>query len=382
MNLHSSSAGNSALIFLAPAACILLALFLERSFHLRKLTQQKRCQAPPRLPQKDPVLGIDTLIESYRHILNHSYLSLLQSRFTKYGNTHSFNSLGPTVINTIDPENVQAMLAKQFEDFGLGSRRKAAFDPLIGHGIFTSDGPAWQEARRLIRPGFEKRQMYDVSMFEEHVHRLFHYIPRDGTRVDLLDLFMRFTIDASTAFLFGQSSLTLGDGKERMYEGSASEFAAAFNRAQRTVTHFFSLGHFAFLVPKFQFRKDRKFIHEFVDQYVRKALSAQQSGESPKDTSDVPKIGRYQFLSEYSKYNHDPEVLRAGVLHILLAGRDSTASLLGNLWLMLSHHPGVWKKLQDEVSTLKGAKPTYESLKQLTYLRHCINECKTHPWAC
>lgn len=42
-----------------------------------------------------------------------------------------------TYFNTIDPENVKAVLATNFKDFGLGQRQRA-FGPLLGQGIFTT----------------------------------------------------------------------------------------------------------------------------------------------------------------------------------------------------------------------------------------------------
>ena len=51
------------------------------------------------------------------------------------------------MINTIDPENVQAMLARQFCDFGLGPRRKETFDPLIGR---ASSQQGWPGGRLSI----------------------------------------------------------------------------------------------------------------------------------------------------------------------------------------------------------------------------------------
>jgi hypothetical protein len=62
--------------------------------------------------------------------------------------------LGRTFFNTIDPELVKAVLATNFKDFGLGDRHRP-FGPLLGRGIFTSDGAQWEHSRvgpiRLLR---------------------------------------------------------------------------------------------------------------------------------------------------------------------------------------------------------------------------------------
>lgn len=49
--------------------------------------------------------------------------------------TYAMEVLGAPSIFTLNPKNVQAVLATQFKDFGLGERRTAIFSPLLGHGI-------------------------------------------------------------------------------------------------------------------------------------------------------------------------------------------------------------------------------------------------------
>lgn len=48
------------------------------------------------------------------------------------------NILGSKGIFTIEPRNIQAILATQFKDFGLGELRNESFSPLLGHGIVSA----------------------------------------------------------------------------------------------------------------------------------------------------------------------------------------------------------------------------------------------------
>lgn len=57
--------------------------------------------------------------------------------------TWNQNILGTWHHVTVDPKNVQAMLATQFKDFELGPLRRNLFGPIIGKGIFTTDGKEW-----------------------------------------------------------------------------------------------------------------------------------------------------------------------------------------------------------------------------------------------
>ena len=53
------------------------------------------------------------------------------------------NLFGTDNIVTVEPRNIQALLATQFSDFEIGPQRAGGFDPMLGHGIFTSDGKDW-----------------------------------------------------------------------------------------------------------------------------------------------------------------------------------------------------------------------------------------------
>lgn len=83
---------------------------------------------------------------------------------------------------------------------------------------------------------------------------------------------------------------------------------------------------------------------------------------------------RYVFLHELCSQTTDKIKIRAELLNILLAGRDTTASLLSNVWFELSRRPAMWSRLRKEVDALNGELPTFEMLKGMKYLRAILNE--------
>lgn len=91
-------------------------------------------------------------------------------------------------------------------------------------------------------------------------------------------------------------------------------------------------------------------------------------------TEKSTKSGRYIFIDELVQQTHDPVRIRSELLNILLAGRDTTASLLSNVWWTLSKRPDIWKKLQEELAVLAGQPPSYDQLKEFKYLRAILNE--------
>jgi hypothetical protein len=61
----------------------------------------------------------------------------------------STSLLGLPLILTEDHENIQAILATQFEDYGKGDRFHEEWKPFLGESIFTTDGDSWKASRKL-----------------------------------------------------------------------------------------------------------------------------------------------------------------------------------------------------------------------------------------
>ncbi|KAI4244140.1 MAG: hypothetical protein L6R40_003124 [Gallowayella cf. fulva] len=331
------------------------------------------------MPRKDPLLGLDITLDSYSNIKNHTYLQRCQERFLQHGTTFKSNSLGANAIYTIDPDNVKTVLAGKFEDYRLGQRREDAFVPLIGHGIFTADGEGWKHSRRLLHPSFTRRQVGDLDVYERHLMNLIRLIPQDGSStVDLQRLFFDFTMDTGTEIFCGQSSFCLAPEKQGPM---STNFAHAFNQSQRTIADGVALGPLAFATHTPSFNKDRDTVHEFIDHFVRGALDMQSHIESSTSQGSEDESKKQEsFLARLAQQVKDPICLRGELLNVMIAGRDTTASLLSNLWFVLANRPDIWTKLQEEIGFLGGQAPTLEQLKNLTYLRHCVNESlRLHP---
>ncbi|KAI9881253.1 MAG: hypothetical protein M1830_005539 [Pleopsidium flavum] len=335
----------------------------------RKIIRENGCKLPVKYPHVDPILGIDLFRINVKAIRSHTFLREARARFGTYGNTFQSVFMGSRAIVTIEPENIKTILSLKFKDFGLGERRITAFIPLLGHGIFTTDGGAWQHSREMLRPNFTRSQVGDLETFERHVSQLIQAIPRDGSTIDLAQLFFRLTLDSATEFLFGESTNSLAPGTNT---ASAARFADAFNYSQHAISNHFRLGFLSAVVPDRQFNKDANFVHEFVDSYVKKALEYRRTHDVEKAEAKADE--RYVFLHELAKQTDDPLQIRSELLNILLAGRDTTASLLSNVWFTVAKRPDVWAKLRAEVDELGGQRPTFAQLKDMKYLRYTLNE--------
>jgi cytochrome P450 len=202
----------------------------------------------------------------------------------------------------------------KFADWGFGPRRKITY-PLFGHGIFTQEGPAWRHSRDLLRPQFKYRQYSDLNILREPVDDLIGCISdsKDGV-VDLQPLFFRFTLDTTTAFLFGESIRSLKAGSK------AARFEEAFNSAQSTVAMRFRLLDLYWLIGGRKFSQACDEVHRFTEDILEGAMNARRNGEDRES--------RYVFLDAIARQYPDRTTLRHQILNVLLAGRDSTGCLL------------------------------------------------------
>lgn len=243
-------------------------------------------------------------------------------------------------------------------------------------GIFTTDGAEWARSREMLRPNFVRSQVGDLATFETHIGHLIAAVPKDGSTVDLSELFFRLTMDSATEFLFGESTDTLS-------KSSLEGFAGAFNRCQEHVADTGRTGMFAKFMPENkQFKRDRQLVYDMVDHYVDKGLAKRNDPKQSAATTDEKSTGRYVFIDELVRQTSDRVQIRSELLNILLAGRDTTASLLTNVFFILSHNPHIWSKLQSEIRTAlpDDSRPTFEQLKNMKYLKAILNESlRMHP---
>ncbi|EMC92773.1 hypothetical protein BAUCODRAFT_151181 [Baudoinia panamericana UAMH 10762] len=360
-----------------------LVLFLLVSYvgyrlvqHVRQRFQHERfkkahgCYGPSSVMATD-YFGLTFMFRALSAHNNKRLLDFFNSLFRKHGRTFMFYTARRNVIFTDDPENIKALLATKFDDWENKTLRQEAFGSLLGDGIFTTDGAFWSHSRAMLRPTFEKSQITDLAQFEGHVNKLVARIPADGKTVDLQYLFHCLTIDSSTELLFGSSTDTLGEKDEEALDFvNHFEYAMVDGALRTRVGRLYKLWRH----PKAE--KAISESHKFVDKYVEQAMKIKNStlgsiGEKKHRRED----GKFVFLDELAKHEEvDSTRVRDECLNILLAGRDTTASLLSELWFVLAREPEVYKKLQAEVDELHGELPTYEQLRNMKYLKYCAQE--------
>lgn len=263
---------------------------------------------------------------------------------------------------------------------------------MLGNGIFTQSGGDWKHSREMMRPQFTRDQVSDLDLEERHVLNMMSALdvklkPDGWTHpVDLQEIFFRLTLDSATEFLLGESAdsqLLEIPGYPRERNSAAAlhdvNFAWAFDKGQMGLATKLRLGSMHWAWSSKEFRECVRQCNSFIDHYVRRALDTERREAQKERDLEKTSKQKYVFLDALVERTQDPIELRSQLLHILLAGRDTTASMLGWLFKLLAQDPARYKKLRDivveEFGTYTQPKEiTFSKLKSCQYLQHCNNE--------
>ncbi|KAI9927423.1 hypothetical protein MW887_003036 [Aspergillus wentii] len=303
---------------------------------------QNGCKKAPRLKNWWP-LGIDRLIQIWTADADQRLMDLFTFHFRDVGTTLEQKFLGTIAFGTIEPRNLEAMMSSQEKDFGFGLRRQIFF-PLLGDGIFTQEGEPWRHSRKMLQPQFGKQQYNGLEIFQVHINNLLDH--------------------TTTEYLCGRSINSLAE--KQCSKGS--NFAEEFEIAQNYVVQRFRLLDLYWIIGGKKFRNACDTVHRFMDSIIDSRYDKAKEDPEEKD--------RYGLFDAIAENSTDRKALRAQLLNVLLAGRDTTACLLTWTFYHLAQRPDVLHRLNAEIeSKLNGRTDfTRDDLKKMGYLENVLKE--------
>ncbi|KAK3840784.1 MAG: cytochrome P450 [Linnemannia gamsii] len=306
-------------------------------------------------------------------------LEMLLKDMKQYGNTINFKGLNNDFIIVTDPSSIQHILAKNQPNYEKGPFFKDIFHDFLGSGIFNADGETWKSQRQIARPHFQTSEFKDAALINKHVDQLLividkHIASKPDTPLEVQNLYCRFTLDEASEFLFGATVDAL--------KNEQTEFSTAFNYAQTITAWRFRIPGWKYILPRRKLMTEIKKLDDFVykiidDARVRQAARAQEKKTKDEDEVDSRRDTLLDhFLSQQDEDGFDNKYLRDMLLNFLLAGRDTTASLLSWTTWKLVQHPEVIEKLHREILEVIGPDrvPGYDDIKKLKYQKQVINE--------
>lgn len=291
----------------------------------------------------------------------------------KYGAVYRFDLMCRRGTFLSTPELVEYVLKTKFGNYIKGDLQNPRLMPLLGHGIFNSDGPFWKMQRKTASHMFSVRTMRDdmTKVFVHHGHQFLEKMEslREQTLYfEIQDCYARFTLDSIGEIAFGHSiqSILKPD----------VPFAKAFDQANRAIEFRFVNPFWqwtTYLLPEeYELRKNCKLLHAFSLDIIQKRRQVVKQGGENK-SSDV--LSRFIAMRNDDGNSFSDAYLSDVILNFIIAGRDTTSNSLTWMTYFLSQYPEIQEKVRAEVdAVLKGNDPDFTTCKELVYMEYVIYE--------
>lgn len=275
-------------------------------------------------------------------------------------------SFGPwSALFVFDPEVVQHVLVEHHGRYSKRTRGYEALRLLLGQGLVTSEGELWRRQRRIANPSFHRRRVAVLTetMRTAAVDMCASWEPlADGREVDVAEEMMRVTLRIAGETLFG---VDLSDDSGEV-GGAVTEMLAFFKR------RFAAPIPLDWRLPTANDRRGRRAL-ESLDRVVHRIIDERQaSGELGDDL-----LGMFmEARDEETGLGMDRQQLRDEVITMLTAGHETTANALAWTLYLLSKHPDVLRRVEEEVDAVvaPGAAPEVADLERLAYTAQVLSE--------
>jgi cytochrome P450 len=303
-------------------------------------------------------------------------------REAKFANT-AFSVLGETVLLSCHAEDAELILQSGFQHFEKGSDFQEVYAELLGKGIFTTDGQAWQENRKAASHLFAtgKLKRFQNEVFHRDARLLADVLEakaRDNVEFDLQPLLYALTFDSFCDLAFGVSFDSLQDVAKT---NTKPDFLRAFDdltlkAGNRFYRPFWKLEKLLNVGDEALIKRDAAIVHSVIDQLVSRVDTLSAADVESRD--DL--LSMFVVYCRENRQSPATEAeLRDITCNMILAGRDTSASTLTSLFRLLHHHPAARDKLEAEIdrltASLDEAEPlTYERLKDFAFLDACVME--------
>jgi cytochrome P450 len=274
-----------------------------------------------------------------------------------------------------DPAAVKRVLQDNADNYGRRTRSLAALRETIGDGLLTTTGPAWWRNRRLAQPAFHKQRLGGFAgtiaeVSEDFAARALR-LGAGGASFDLVPELARLTLRILGRCLF-----------ERELTDEADAVGGAVQVVlNHTIEKLGSLVPLPGVVPTPKNLRFRRALRA-LDRVVLALIDERRRGPGGGADADAGVDARGDLLTmlvsardEETGEGLGDRQLRDEVMTLLLAGHETTSMALSWTLYLLSLHPGVRRKLEDELgAALAGRAPGIDDLPRLPYTRMVLEE--------
>ena len=269
------------------------------------------------------------------------------------------------------PDLVRRVLIERPRDFPKSRRVREGLAPLLGRGVFLSNGAEWERQRRIIDPAFEGGRLRQT--FPAMVDAAEAAVARIGAKAGAERAAETVEIEAEASFAAADVIF-----RTLFSVPIEDEIAAAVFREFRTYQRRQPLVNLAALVPwprwlprphRREVARSAAAIRGLIGQLVARRQAEIAAGTAPDDlatkimTTADPETG----------LRFETEEMIDQVAIFFLAGHETSASTLGWALYLLARYPEAQARAAEEAAALPD-RPAFSDLSKLPYTRDVFRE--------
>ncbi|KAI3696026.1 hypothetical protein L1987_79035 [Smallanthus sonchifolius] len=338
------------------------------------------------IPMDWPILGMIPGVLLNAHRL-HDYLTTI---LIENGGTFMFK--GPWFTNmdmlfTTNPLDIHHILTKNFSNYPKGDNFRKIFD-ILGDGIFNSDGELWETHRKVTMCVFKHAGFQSLletilwNKVEKGLLPILESISRQGKKMDLQDIFQRFTFDTICELLLDH------DPKSLSLDFPYIPSLKAFSHSEKAILYRHVTPSSFWKLQKLLGVGNEKMMSDAwktIDLFIYNCLN-QNSNESNnmkcahQDEKFLPLTAfMREFKDQRVCFGDATKFLRDTLLSLIVAGKDTTSSILSWFFYILAQNPSVEDKILEEIHThlevKLGERLNAREIGEMVYLHGALTEC-------
>jgi cytochrome P450 len=276
------------------------------------------------------------------------------------------NILGRRLFIVNCPAGVQHVFVTNSRNYRKSRSNSATLTPLLGRGLFVSDGELWNRQRKVMTPAVAHSRLADYAriVIEAGTETLDGWRAKGAApfEVDVNEPFTLLTAEVISQIMFGYR---LGPMGWTIYE-AFKEYQASAGRV-----HVAELIGVPEWVPRPGRGRGRKAVEKFDSVLLEIIATGRKRGvEAPDDMLNM----LLSFRDDEGR-PMEADLVRDEVASIFLAGHETTAITLSWAFYLLDRHPDVEAKVHEEVDRVFADRaPAYGDIERLVYCRAVIDE--------
>lgn len=269
----------------------------------------------------------------------------MNENFFRYGEIYSASVFGSRVYVVSAPEYCERILRWNWRNYPRAGLVVKRISWLLGNGLIASNGEFWASQRRMIQPAFSKSSISELTAVISSVNgellQKWKHAARNEQMINVTRDVSFMVLKLVLVAIFGDDF----DNTARHFDFLAHDVARNLEFAQ-------------------VFRQASKIILET-------AAKRRRDGVIKTDF-----LGKLMQARDRDRGEPMPDAqLAMEVMTIIVAGHETTASVINWMWYLLARHPNLRTTLCEEFDRVPWQEiPAVEALSKYTYTRRIIDE--------